>query len=95
MRFLPMLYNSQMRQRVTRWYRVVHEIEHSLARCTPDEARAAAERLRGVQTEILNMTPPPPGFMGELYNLKLHLEWLLDRANKQAAAAPARGNARS
>jgi uncharacterized protein len=94
-RFVPMLYNSQMRQRVTRWYRVVHEIEHSLAQCTPDEARAAAERLRGVQTEILNMTPPPPSFMGELYHLKLHLEWLLDRADSQAAAAPARGRARS
>jgi TRAP transporter TAXI family solute receptor len=94
-RFVPMLYNSQMRQRVTRWYRVVHEIEHSLAGCTPDEARVAAERLRGVQTEVLNMAPPPQGFMGELYHLKLHLEWLLDRANKQAAAAPARVNARS
>jgi hypothetical protein len=91
-RFVPMLYNSQMRQRVTRWYRVVHEIEHSLAGCTPDEARVAAERLRGVQTEVLNMAPPPQGFMGELYHLKLHLEWLLDRANKQAAA---RVNARS
>ena len=87
-RFVPMLYNSQMRQRVTRWYRVVHDIEHSLTRCTPDEARAAAEKLRGVQAEVLNMRPPPPSFMGELYHLKVHLEWLLERADTQAAAAP-------
>ena len=87
-RFVPMLYNSRMRGRVTRWYGVVHEIEHSLARCTPDEARAAAERLRGVQAEVLTMKPPPASFMGELYHLKQHLEWLLDRAERQGKARP-------
>ena len=87
-RFVPMLYNSRMRGRVTRWYGVVHEIEHSLALCTPDEARAAAERLRGVQAEVLTMKPPPASFMGELYHLKQHLEWLLDRAERQGKAHP-------
>jgi hypothetical protein len=83
-----MLYNSRMRRRVTQWYGVVHEIEHSLAQCTPDESRAAAERLRGVQAEVLEMKPPSASFMGELYHLKLHLEWLLDRADRQAVAQP-------
>jgi TRAP transporter TAXI family solute receptor len=87
-RFVPMLYNSRMRRRVTQWYGVVHEIEHSLATCTPDESRAAAERLRGVQAEVLEMKPPSASFMGELYHLKLHLEWLLDRADRQAVAQP-------
>src|SRR3989442_1091240 len=84
-RILPSLYNSRMRRRVTRWYRAVHEVDHSISRCTPDEARAAAERLRGVQAEILKMSPPPQGLMGELYDLKLHMEWLLARADAQAA----------
>jgi uncharacterized protein len=88
MRFLPMIYNSQMRRRVTRWYRVVHEIDHKLAHCTPEEAAAAAGQLRAVQEEILEMTPPSAGFMGELYNLKQHIEWLLGHAEVQAAAAP-------
>jgi hypothetical protein len=83
-----MVYNSQMRRRVTRWYRVVHEIDHKLAHCTPEEASAAAGRLRAVQEEILNMTPPSAGFMGELYDLKLHIEWLLRHAEAQAATAP-------
>ena len=85
MRILPMIYNAQMRRRVTRWYRGVHEIDHTLADCTPEEARAAAGRLRAVQAEILNMTPPSAGFMGELYDLKLHIEWLLGRAEERAA----------
>jgi TRAP transporter TAXI family solute receptor len=92
MRVLPMIYNAQMRRRVTRWYRVVHEIEHTLRECTAEEARAAAGRLRAVQEEILNMTPPSAGFMGELYDLKLHIEWVLARAEAQAAAKPARAH---
>ncbi len=31
------------------------------------------------------MTPPSAGFMGELYDLKLHIEWLLGRAEERAA----------
>jgi len=93
-RILPSLYNSRMRRRVTRWYRVVHEIDHTIARGTPEEARGAAERLRGVQEEVLHMPPPPPGLMGELYHLKIHLEWLLARADAQAAAPAARHSPR-
>jgi hypothetical protein len=74
-----------MRRRVTRRYRVVHEIEHTLATCTPEEAGAAAERLRRVQAEVSRMPPPPHGLMGELYHLKVHLEWLLAQADARAA----------
>jgi hypothetical protein len=45
-----------------------------------------------VQEEILNMTPPSAGFMGELYDLKGHIEWLLARAEAQASAKPARAH---
>src|SRR5207249_11926300 len=62
-RILPSLYNSQMRRRVTRWYREVHDIDHALARATPEEAQAAAERLRNVQARLADVTPPPPGLM--------------------------------
>jgi uncharacterized protein len=87
-RFLPGIYNEQMRKRITKWYRVVHEIDRALEQCTPEEARATAERLRSVQSELVNMSPPPAGLMGELYDLKIHVEWLLARADAQAAAAP-------
>jgi uncharacterized protein len=87
-RFLPGIYNEQMRKRITKWYRVVHEIDRALDQCTPEEARAAAERLRSVQSELATMPPPPAGLMGELYDLKIHVEWLLTRADAQAVAAP-------
>ena len=85
-RILPALYNSQMRKRVTRWYREVNEIDHVLATGTPEEAKAAAERLREVQAKLARIPPPPPGLMGELYDLKQHVEWLLRQADTQAAA---------
>ena len=85
-RILPSLYNSQMRKRVTRWYREVHEIDHTLTEGTPEELAAAAERLRGVQARLAKIPPPPHGLMGELYDLKLHVQWLLERAGAQAAS---------
>jgi len=85
-RILPSLYNSQMRKRVTRWYREVHEIDHKLTEGTPEEMAAAAERLRGVQARLAKIPPPPHGLMGELYDLKLHVQWLLERAGAQAAS---------
>jgi TRAP transporter TAXI family solute receptor len=85
-RILPSLYNSQMRKRVTRWYREVHEIDHTLTEGTPEEMAAAAERLRGVQARLAKIPPPPHGLMGELYDLKLHVQWLLERADAQAAS---------
>jgi uncharacterized protein len=83
-RILPSLYSSQMRRRVTRWYREVHDIDHALVRATPDEARAAAARLRDVQTRLTEIPPPPPGLMGEYYDLKQHVEWLITRADERA-----------
>ena len=85
-RILPSLYNSQMRKRVTRWYQEVHEIDHALARTTPEEAQAAAERLRNVQARLTAIPPPPTGLMGEYYNLKRHVERLIEQADAQAAS---------
>jgi TRAP transporter TAXI family solute receptor len=85
-RILPSLYNSQMRKRVTRWYREVHEIDHALVHATPEEARAAAERLRSLQTRLAETPPPPSGLMGEFYDLKLHVERLIEQADDRAAS---------
>src|SRR6266508_1574205 len=49
---------------------------------------------RRVQAEVSQMPPPPHGLMGELYHLKIHLEWLLARADAQAAAPAARHSPR-
>src|SRR5499433_3342288 len=85
-RILPTLYNSQMRRRVTRWYREVHDIDHVLAHATPEEARAAAVRLRDVQARLADIPPPPPGLMGEYYDLKGHVEKLIEQADERAGS---------
>jgi uncharacterized protein len=85
-RILPALYNSQVRKRVTRWYREVNEIDHALSSCTPAEAKAAVERLRGVQERLAQIPPPPQGLMGELYDLRQHVDWLLAQAEARAGS---------
>jgi TRAP transporter TAXI family solute receptor len=85
-RILPSLYNAQMRRHVTRWYREVHQIDHALSHATPDEARAAEERLRELQAKLADTPPPPAGLMGEYYDLKLHVEWLIQHADERAAS---------
>jgi hypothetical protein len=84
-RILPTLYNAQMRRRVTRWYREVHVIDHALVHASPEEARGAADRLRKVQGRLEEVPPPPPGLMGEYYDLKQHVEWLITQADERAA----------
>jgi hypothetical protein len=85
-RILPALYNSQVRKRVTKWYREVNEIDHALSSCTPAEAKAAVERLRGVQERLAQIPPPPQGLMGELYDLRQHVDWLLAQAEARAGS---------
>jgi hypothetical protein len=85
-RILPGLYNAQVRKRITRWYREVHEVDHALARCTDEEAKAAAERLRGIQQKLADMPPPPAGLMHELYDLRQHVEWLIAQADERASS---------
>ena len=85
-RILPALYNSQMRRRVTRWYREVVEIDRTLHTGTPEEAKAACDRLRDLEEKLAQIPPPPTGLMGELYDLKQHVEWLLTHAEARAAA---------
>src|SRR5215475_6757561 len=85
-RILPSLYSSQMRRRVTRWYREVHDIDHALSHATPEEARVAGERLRGVQARLAEIPPPPPGLMGEYYDLRGHVERLIEQADERAGS---------
>jgi len=85
-RILPPLYSSQMRKRVTRWYREVHDIDHDLAHATPEEAHAAAERLRSVQARLTETPAPPSGLMGEYYDLKGHVARLIEQADDRAAS---------
>jgi TRAP transporter TAXI family solute receptor len=85
-RILPGLYNSQMRKRVTKWYREVHDIDHVLGHATPEQALAAGEQLRRVQARLAEVPPPPQGLMGEYYDLKGHLEALIRDADERAAA---------
>src|SRR5262249_4766967 len=85
-RILPPLYSSQMRKRVTRWYREVHDIDHELTHATPEEARLAAERLRSVGARLAEVPPPPPGLMGADYDLKGHAEKLTAQASERAGS---------
>jgi uncharacterized protein len=85
-RILPSLYSSQMRKRVTRWYREVHEIDHALLHATPEQAHVAAERLRNVHARLAEIPPPPPGLMGEYYHLKGHVARLIEQADERAGS---------
>jgi TRAP transporter TAXI family solute receptor len=85
-RILPSLYSSQMRKRVTRWYREVHDIDHALLHATPEQAHVAAERLRNVHARLAEIPPPPPGLMGEYYDLKGHVARLIAQADERAGS---------
>jgi len=85
-RILPPLYNAQLRRHITRWYREAHDIDHALSHASPEQARAAAARLRDLQARLAEGPPPAAALMGEYYDLKQHVEWLIQQADERAGS---------
>lgn len=78
-RLLPPLYAWRIRSRITRPYKAIRAIENN-----PGPPGEAARRLGELEAEVARITVPP-GYAGELYGLKFHLQMLKDRL---AAAEP-------
>ena len=51
-----------------------------------EEAKAAGDRLRSIQGKLADMPPPPASLMGELYDLRQHVEWLIAQADERAGS---------
>jgi TRAP transporter TAXI family solute receptor len=79
--FFP-LYNWSMRSKIYRWYEEVREIDKSLENLSVLDYQNELEKLEKLRHEISKETKVPLSFMGEYYNLQLHIEHIKDKIEK-------------
>lgn len=86
-RLAPPLYQWRTRRRIFRWYSHLREVDqHLAAGAGADMISRDLERLNQLQDEILKVKVPH-SYADELYDLHLHIEWVIRRLERARAAA--------
>lgn len=75
---LPML-DRRHRKRIARWYEILRACDSRLAALPIDGVEAEIQRMRALEREVTEHTKLPALYLGELYNLKMHLGLILRR----------------
>ena len=75
---LPML-DRRHRRRIARWYEVLRACDNRLTTLSVDGVEAEIQRMRALEHEVTEHTRLPPLYLGELYNLRMHLGLMLER----------------
>ena len=79
--FFP-LYNWSMRSKIYRWYEQIKEIDNILLDPDNKDYEKELDKLKTLRKEISNETKVPLSYMGEYYNLMVHLD-LIENKLKQ------------
>lgn len=79
--FFP-LYNWSMRSKIYRWYEQLKIIDKNLETLDKSKFNEELEKLEKLRVEISNETKVPLSFMGEYYNLQLHIDHIKNKLEK-------------
>lgn len=82
-RGLPPVYNIAIRRRVTRWYSTLHEIDQKKNTLQANEIDAELAKLDELMQTLLAQPAPPLVWMGEFYNLQLHINLVAERIEER------------
>ncbi len=77
------VYRFRIRFQIFRWYRVLREVDRSLHELKLESIGAEIERLRRLQQELAEQVSVPLSFMGEFYDLRMHVRMILARLSEQ------------
>lgn len=85
--FLMPLLDQRHRRRIARWYAGLRSCDVRLEALGADEVERGIARLGALQQEVTQATLPPL-YIGEMYNLKMHIGLVRDRleAHRRALA---------
>lgn len=70
------LYIFTIRSKIFRWYKMVHLLELKIQKSDKKDKEELKKELQKLKNEIQNKTKVPLSYMGEYYNLILHIELL-------------------
>lgn len=77
------LYNWTMRSKIYKWYDELKTIDEELDNLDKEALKKELEKVETLQKEIKNETKVPLSYMGEYYNLQLHIEHIENRIRKR------------
>ncbi len=73
------LYQWSMRSKIYKWYEEVKDFEKKIGTLNKQELELELERIQKLQEEISKETKVPLSFMGEYYNLIMHINLIEQR----------------
>jgi len=76
--FFP-LYKWRSRSKIYRWYDELNEIDKKIDTISKDEAKEYIDQIQKLQDEIKEHTKVPLSFMGEYYELNIHIDYVLNK----------------
>lgn len=79
--FFP-LYNWSMRSKIYRWYDEIRKIDNEIESLENHRLKEELEKIEKLRMEISKETKVPLSFMGEYYNLQLHIDHVKYRLEK-------------
>jgi TRAP transporter TAXI family solute receptor len=79
--FFP-LYQWSMRSKIYRWYEILNTIDKSITHSDVKELTTFKAELQNLNVEIQKETKVPLSFMGEYYNLIMHIDLIINKIDK-------------
>ena len=79
--FFP-LYTWTMRSKIYRWYDEIKEFDKEIETLNKEQLQKRLKDLQELRIEIQKETKVPLSFMGEYYNLQLHLDLIENKIQK-------------
>lgn len=77
------LYQWSMRSKIYRWYKILNKIDKKIATANNEELEGFNNELDELSIEIQKETKVPLSFMGEYYNLMVHLELIQNKIKER------------
>jgi TRAP transporter TAXI family solute receptor len=79
----PSVYQFQVRYRIYRWYRTVRAVERDMTRYSLPQVEQAIDRMEEFQQELTERINVGVFFMKEMYDLRLHVEFVIRRLRQR------------
>lgn len=77
------LYTWTMRSKIFKWYKQLNILEKELHSLNKEQLKEKIIYLENLKEEINKVTKVPLSFMGEYYNLSLHIDLMIQRIDKK------------
>lgn len=78
------LYRWRIRFKIFKWYEVLRDIDSRVTQLKDDEINQEIERVTKLLYEVKDQTNVPLSYMGEYYDLQLHINLVLEKLERVA-----------